>query len=130
MPFLSFATQTEDLHNCHQDSNQEADKGRDGPGQKSERLIKAYKGSVIHSSATLDEVYYHFDLNDTEAQKDRKERNRSQVVTRQLVPTKEKSRLPGEPRAEPWPLLRVNQIWIWTIDNSKYASVLSYIPTS
>ncbi|KAI2773948.1 hypothetical protein F4815DRAFT_398683 [Daldinia loculata] len=126
MPFLSFATQTEDLHSCHQDSNQEADKGQDGPGQKSERLIKAYKGSLIHSSATLDEVYYHFDLDDTEAQKDRKERNRSQVVTRQLIPTEEKPRLPGQPRVEPWPLLRVNQIWIWTIDNKWVISATSH----
>ncbi|KAI0134934.1 hypothetical protein F4814DRAFT_454316 [Daldinia grandis] len=70
MPFLSFAAQNEDLHKY---SNQDDDKKRDEPDQNPERPIKAYGDPVIYSSATLDEAYYHFDLDDTRAQDDRKE---------------------------------------------------------
>ncbi|KAI1389580.1 uncharacterized protein F4822DRAFT_205399 [Hypoxylon trugodes] len=94
MPFLSFATQTEFAN--------------EAPGKKSRELIQKYRNSVVHSSATLDEAYYHFKSGD-KIQTDQSVRNRGQVVTKQL------GYHPKKNQAEPWPLLRVNQIWIWTI---------------
>ncbi|KAI1775281.1 hypothetical protein F4818DRAFT_441378 [Hypoxylon cercidicola] len=110
MPFLSFATQTED----HGVSHQGANKAQDGPSEKSKRLIAAYKRSVVHSSATLDEAYYHFEAGEMKAQGDRYHRNRTQVVTKQL---EQKMPEGSQHPMEHWPLLRVNQIWIWTIAN-------------
>ncbi|GJC90402.1 kinase D-interacting substrate [Colletotrichum liriopes] len=64
-------------------------------------LLDRYEGSVIHGSPTLDEWYYHFE---TGSIGDRNRRNRNQVVTRFLKGDKSS------------PMLRVNQLWIWTID--------------
>ncbi|KAI1478750.1 hypothetical protein F4774DRAFT_143184 [Daldinia eschscholtzii] len=110
MPFLSFATQEEE---------------RGGSGHVPWALTKLeqqliilredYKKSVVHSSATLDEAYYHFNLEDTPTVEERDRRNRNQVVTKQLD---SEPKDPRQPRVEPWPLLRVNQIWIWTINDS------------
>ncbi|RSL93024.1 hypothetical protein CDV31_014904 [Fusarium ambrosium] len=72
-------------------------------------LFKAYKHSVIHQPTTLDEFYYQF-ASDEESIKDRNSRNKDQVITRCL-----QSRGVKTPRY--WPLLRVSQLWVWTINN-------------
>ncbi|KAI0380798.1 hypothetical protein F5Y04DRAFT_289242 [Hypomontagnella monticulosa] len=106
MPFLSFATQTDDPD------------GASGKlGQNSRELMEAYEGLVVHSSATLDEAYYHFEPEDEQAQQDRKRRNSSQVVTKQLR---------NNDQGRSWPLLRVNQMWIWTIGNKWVISAVSH----
>ncbi|RSL54692.1 hypothetical protein CEP54_009739 [Fusarium duplospermum] len=75
-----------------------------------EELFKAYENSVIHQPTTLDEFYYQF-ASDEDSVIDRNSRNKDQVVTRYLLGGDiEKQRL--------WPLLRVGQLWIWTIDES------------
>ncbi|KAK1523984.1 uncharacterized protein CCOS01_09071 [Colletotrichum costaricense] len=61
----------------------------------------------LHRSTTLDEHYYHF-ATDSESKKDRVKRNESQMVTKHLhglVDANDSS----------WPLLRVSQLWAWTI---------------
>lgn len=75
-----------------------------------QELFKAYESSTIHQPATLDEFYYQF-ASDAESVQDRKLRNKDQAITKYLVHEDiEKQRF--------WPLLRVGQLWIWTIDNS------------
>lgn len=61
-------------------------------------------------SPTLDEWYYHFDLDDLESTKDRNQRNGSQVVHNYLPK--------GDKKQSHWPLIRVNQLWVWTLGNS------------
>ncbi|RSL38033.1 hypothetical protein CEP53_015244, partial [Fusarium sp. AF-6] len=88
------------------------------------RLLKSYKGKVIHGSATLDESFYHFcrsqqnddqgqehsqpqedrqiDEEEAAQQKDRQRRNESQVVTKGIH---------GDVAERPdWTLVRVNQL--------------------
>ena len=84
--------------------------------KKYEKLMKTYEHSVIHGSATLDESYYHFAPDDDDAQKDRKCRNGTQVVTKLAKLIENNS---GKD-PDCWPILRVNQLWIWTIADSTY----------
>lgn len=108
MPFVSFSTYS-------QDPNDQKN------WKKYKELKDLYKGQTIHGSATLDEFYYHFTSTDKkdeeteedkEAKKDRDLRNCNQVVTKILQPNKEQLQL------HCWPLVQVNQIWIWTIADS------------
>ncbi|RSL74439.1 hypothetical protein CEP53_000312 [Fusarium sp. AF-6] len=79
-----------------------------------QELFKAYENSVIHQPMTLDEFYYQF-ASDEESVRDRNSRNKDQVVTRYL--------LPGNIEQERfWPLLRVDQLWAWTIDEKHVRS--------
>ncbi|KAL2691339.1 hypothetical protein Neosp_001723 [[Neocosmospora] mangrovei] len=71
-------------------------------------LFKAYAKSVIHQPTTLDEFHYQF-ASDKNSVKDRNWRNKDQVVTKYLRPEDT-----GNQRF--WPLLRVSQLWVWTID--------------
>ncbi|KAI1463033.1 uncharacterized protein F4812DRAFT_464149 [Daldinia caldariorum] len=133
MPFLSFATQRE-MNECNDNARMTESKNqtilqkssnknpeiRMSMEQKLSELNKSYKDSVLHNSATLDEAYYHFDLKDEETLSERNRRNRNQVVTKQLHPG-----LKGSQK-ETWSLLRVNQIWIWTLDEKWVISATSH----
>jgi hypothetical protein len=70
-----------------------------------ENLKKIYQRHVVHSSRTLDR-YYYSSLQKIE------ERDRSQVVTRYFTERKD---------VKPW-ILRVDQLWLWVIDESTYES--------
>ncbi|KAI1417262.1 hypothetical protein F5Y13DRAFT_185336 [Hypoxylon sp. FL1857] len=133
MPFLSFSTYYEE------DNRHDAEHTGRRPfkaNKQSRNLTNVYKDSVIHESATLDEAYYHFQLADREAQRDRLARNRNQVVTKQLKlnpqkpeedPQPSNAHLPERKEAKCWPLVRVNQIWIWTIDNRWLISATTHL---
>ncbi|KAG6368369.1 hypothetical protein INS49_002574 [Diaporthe citri] len=73
---------------------------------------------IIHRSPTLDEWYYHFDLSDLESTKDKDQRNESQVVHKYLPKDDKKQ--------THWPLIRVNQLWIWTLGNIVDYCIESY----
>ncbi|KAG5810588.1 hypothetical protein H9Q74_005719 [Fusarium xylarioides] len=75
--------------------------------QKHAKLVGAYPKMAVHYSPTLDEWYYHFATD--EASEDRKYRNENQVVTKSL-----KSERSGS-ETEHWRLIRINQLWMWTI---------------
>lgn len=84
-----------------------------------DRLLDCYSTHVIHGPSTLDEWYYHFPKDDPQAQKDRSHRNETQVVTEHLL---------GSPEGQiSWPLVRVNQLWLWTLDKSRSCPVLVYL---
>ena len=80
--------------------------------RKRNTLLDAYKSSTFHEPSTLDEFYYHFADDSTE---ERNMRNRTQVLTKYLYPD-------GLEDRNYWPLLRVSQLWIWIIDDSKSRS--------
>ncbi|CAJ0546994.1 Ff.00g016210.m01.CDS01 [Fusarium sp. VM40] len=73
-----------------------------------QKLFEAYKNRVIHRPTTLDEFYYQFS-SDKDSIEDRNLRNRDQVVTKYL-------RCGDSEEQRHWPLLRVSQLWVWTID--------------
>ncbi|KAJ4226298.1 hypothetical protein NW759_004884 [Fusarium solani] len=112
MPYLYFST-------YHQNESGEQMAGTESPsglekkvqGEITARqgLFNTYKNSVIHQPTTLDEFYYQF-ASDKDSFEDRNTRNKDQVVTKYLRRgvDMEKERF--------WPLLRVSQLWIWTID--------------
>lgn len=83
--------------------------------KNSKQLLECYKDYTIHRSSTLDEWYYQFP-SDPDSQMDRKDRNMTQVVTKGLLinPDKEVH----------WPLIMVNQLWLWTIDKSMCYCIL------
>ncbi|KAM0497316.1 hypothetical protein ACHAP8_006806 [Fusarium lateritium] len=72
-------------------------------------LLQAYEEETqpIHSSPTLDEYYYHFRMSG-KSREQRVARNETQVVTKELYKS-------GEKGEKVWTLLRVNQLWAWTI---------------
>ncbi|OHE90925.1 hypothetical protein CORC01_13780 [Colletotrichum orchidophilum] len=62
----------------------------------------------VHYSPTLDEHYYHFAKEDVASHEDRDLRNENQVVTKYLHPN-------GLDNLSKWQVIRVNQLWAWTI---------------
>ena len=135
MPFPGFSTHFPDIDrsDCSTEVHEALEqrgvgatipKQLQGAFKEYKDLIKMYTdgGSVIHGSATLDESYYHFAPDDPDAQKDRRDRNRTQVVTKHLHPENhsQASHFEGSDMKtlRSWPTIRVNQIWIWTIANS------------
>ncbi|RSL46448.1 hypothetical protein CEP54_013846 [Fusarium duplospermum] len=123
MPYFCFSAQYRD----------EASLGE--KQKKFNKMKKAYedlkdsKIPVIHESPTLDEWYYQF-ATDEKSTKDRESRNRTQVVTKAIEgrkstedvdkSTKENDEWTEEgEKNQPseWTLLRVNQLWVWTIAN-------------
>lgn len=96
-----------------------ADSGPEKPlvhSSKREKLFEAYKESVIHDATTLDEHYYHF-ASDKNSKSDQSLRNHTQVVTKYLYPD---SLIPeGLDDIGSWRILRVSQLWAWTIGDSK-----------
>jgi hypothetical protein len=87
-----------------------------------QKLFEAYKDSVIHQPTTLDEFYYQFSL-EKDSIEDKNLRNRNQVVTKYL-------RRGGIEKQRHWPLLRVSQLWVWTIDESVSHMASSHAPAS
>ncbi|KAI8266742.1 hypothetical protein K4K58_009250 [Colletotrichum sp. SAR11_239] len=82
-----------------------------------QKLLDEYRGKIVHGSSTLDESYYHFG-EDPESTKDKTRRNKSQVVT--------ESWQKDTKLGSYWLLIRVNQLWIWTINNKWLISASSH----
>ncbi|VUC27773.1 unnamed protein product [Clonostachys rosea] len=102
MPYLRFSSQCNGkagIPTCVEYKDNE---------QECRRLSEAHPDSVVHTSPTLDEWYYGFATGD-DFSEDRNYRNENQVATRELVGDVSK--------LTHWPLLRVNQLWIWTFGN-------------
>ncbi|KAF0316071.1 alkyl hydroperoxide reductase thiol specific antioxidant mal allergen [Colletotrichum asianum] len=76
-------------------------------------LFSAYKTSVLHDSPTLDEHYYHF-AEDKDSARDRLDRNETQVITKYLSPGSKVGGKRQKPQ-KPQTILRVSQLWAWTI---------------
>ncbi|KAI8291268.1 hypothetical protein K4K60_002561 [Colletotrichum sp. SAR11_57] len=86
----------------------------------------------IHGSSTLDESYYHFG-EDEDSTNDKIRRNESQVATdywrkQQEKREEEKWEQDKQDKEEEsyWLLIRVNQLWIWTINNKWLLSASSH----
>ncbi|KAM0238882.1 hypothetical protein ACHAP5_008571 [Fusarium lateritium] len=75
--------------------------------EKRKSLLNAYKDSPFHGPSTLDEFYYHFTDDSNE---EKRMRNQTQVLTKHLYPE-------GVEDRTYWPLVRVDQLWIWIIDD-------------
>ncbi|KAJ0310680.1 hypothetical protein Brms1b_008633 [Colletotrichum noveboracense] len=112
MPYLYFST----YHKGESDRDSGPKIGTKSPEERlvldeidlRQSLFAAYKDSVIHQPATLDEFYYHF-ASDNDSRRDRDFRNKDQVITKYLKPG-------GKQELNYWPVLRVSQVWIWIID--------------
>jgi hypothetical protein len=143
MPYLTFATYRKPDKKL--DDKQSEDKKLEDtkpenkePKDKNEELSNAYppydngrNGSkseakndwkVLHESRTLDQFYYH-------SLKDTTERDASQVITRyvdNLTRPKPSDRSKLEQweilrsKLEQWEILRVDQLWLWVIDESTF----------
>lgn len=94
MPYLTFAREAQDAKGSPEYTN----------------LLECYKQNVIHGSRTLDEFFYHF-AQDAKLKSEMQRRNGDQVVTREITgPTK---------GLEYWTILRVDQLWLWVVDESE-----------
>ncbi|KAH7240006.1 uncharacterized protein BKA55DRAFT_693553 [Fusarium redolens] len=116
MPYLSYSTHCRHWDNRLVPENRELKESHD----HYEELQENYKGKdkQHHDSPTLDEWYYQFAQEDGEAKVDQNSRNESQVVSKYL---KENPQTRGTSRTrEPnqWTVVRVNQLWIWTISKA------------
>ncbi|ETS82476.1 hypothetical protein PFICI_04352 [Pestalotiopsis fici W106-1] len=141
MPFLAFSTLTGTMKSEDRKEDENwpvlskiAERRIDEIGGKYRNLIDKYDGSqTVHGCATLDEAYYHFspEMGEPGVATDCISRNRSQVVTKHFLRRSNKS-LPTNDAPDTdktyWPILRVNQIWIWTIANKWLISATSHQP--
>ncbi|RSL47701.1 hypothetical protein CEP53_009834 [Fusarium sp. AF-6] len=123
MPYFCFSTQ-------YRDETSLSEKQKKFNAMKTTyEGLKDSKSPVIHESPTLDEWYYQF-ATDEKSTKDRKSRNRTQIVTKALEGRKgteeddealeesDRSTKEGEENEpEKWTLLRINQVWAWTISD-------------
>ncbi|CAH0054474.1 unnamed protein product [Clonostachys solani] len=108
MPYLLFSTQCRQGNGNNDHTAKTACVNCKDSQEKCDSLLGAHPNSAVHTSPTLDEWYYGFTQGD-EFSKDKNYRNENQVATRELV---------GDVNElAHWPLLRVNQLWIWTLDN-------------
>lgn len=115
MPYLTFSTEVQD-ETDKPDRNRQPDealKSLKKAKWRYNQLIGQYSSEVVHGSPTLDEAYYHF-ASDLESDTERQHRNKTQVITTLLRSDK----TIGEKYQSYWKLLRVNQLWVWVIDNS------------
>ncbi|KAK1953533.1 ankyrin [Colletotrichum sublineola] len=93
--------------------------------KKYEELLNEYSGKIVHGSSTLDESYYHFGT-DQESLHDKDKRNSSQAQNRGQI-QKDLSQGEEQQNLGPyWLLVRVNQLWIWTIDDKWLITASSY----
>lgn len=77
---------------------------------KYQKLLDEYRDHVIHGSRTLDEFFYHFS-SEQRFQEDMIRRNLDQVVTKEID---------GDPKdLAHFTAVRVDQVWLWMINNSK-----------
>lgn len=127
MPYFCFSTYYED--GPKEDGPKEAQKQHKFAEMKKEYDRLDDSGNfVVHGSPTLDEWYYQFATDDS-SKEERDRRNKSQVVTgamkgrettKAIVQcTEEGKRKPGE-----WTLIRVSQLWAWTISDSAFDALL------
>lgn len=72
-------------------------------------LEDEHKGGILHQSRTLDQ-FYHSIQDDTRA------RDKDQVFTRYVDPELRQKLERGDTNFD---ILRVNQLWLWVIDESK-----------
>ena len=102
MPYITFSTQRNNAT------------ARDEYHQ----LLKSYEDAnlVIHGSRTLDEFYYHFE-SDYKSEKERRRRNKDQVVTAELNAGIDVG------KSDSWTILRVDQLWLWVLNDSMCETV-------
>ncbi|KAG5760665.1 hypothetical protein H9Q72_011228 [Fusarium xylarioides] len=133
MPYFSFSTS---------DPNQEGSEMNDTNETKELRAeyrvgsLEEEYGESVHGSPTLDEWYYHFG-EDEGSKKDRNDRNETQVVSKYLETINTEDHegqgsfsifdLEKKP-ARRATILRVNQLWIWTIADKWLITATSYNP--
>ncbi|EWY84207.1 hypothetical protein FOYG_13970 [Fusarium oxysporum NRRL 32931] len=113
MPYLAYSTHCRHWDNRLVPDNQELKDAHD----LYEELQDKYEGKdkQQHGSPTLDEWYYQFAQGDNEARDDQNSRNESQVVSKYLKENPETNDTPCVTEPNQWTVVRVNQLWIWTI---------------
>ncbi|KAF5581079.1 ankyrin unc44 [Fusarium pseudoanthophilum] len=107
MPYLAYSSHCGELSETQDTKLKEAH-------QANQSLLDSYNGKdeQQHGSPTLDEWYYQFAQDDPEATNDQKQRNKSQVVSKYL---KENEDERSASKGNRCTVVRVNQLWIWTI---------------
>lgn len=131
MPYLSFSSQcrgapeyrTTQAHAVEHHACQDPNAGKISckvleAQEKHSGLVKTYKDEVVHRSPTLDDWYYHFVTGDDDADKDKKHRDETQVVTKSLEMGS------GDSKNDHWRFLRVDQLWMWTLGESMLSTKL------
>lgn len=117
MPYLAYSTHCRHWDNRLVPDNQELKDAHD----LYEELQDKYEGKdkQQHGSPTLDEWYYQFAQGDDEARDDQNSRNESQVVSKYLKENPETNDTPSVTEPNQWTVVRVNQLWIWTISKGR-----------
>ncbi|KAK2675010.1 Ankyrin repeat [Fusarium oxysporum f. sp. vasinfectum] len=110
MPYLEYSTHCRDWNDTKSGDFKQAH-------EHYEELLQKYKGKgkQQHGSPTLDEWYYQFSQEDSDAKDNQNTRNESQVVSKYLQERPEIKEASGTRDRNQWTVVRVNQLWIWTI---------------
>lgn len=116
MPYLSFS---KDYHLAKTEGGCDLESLKTAQA-KYNKLLGKYKDEVIHGAPTLDEAYYHFGP-DEKSQENRQQRNRDQVVT------KWPSYYDPQLHPQHCTLLRVNQLWVWVVNNSTLSTFFRHL---
>ena len=107
MPYVTFADYPPEPN-----GDLEAEASATKPDQD---LVVKNDWKVQHESHTLDQFYYH-SLENIE------KRDESQVVSHYIRDSYKET--PRVPKGK-IPILRVDQIWLWVIDDSKFSDISS-----
>ncbi|KAH8802534.1 hypothetical protein F5884DRAFT_738128 [Xylogone sp. PMI_703] len=126
MPYLTFADHTDQKLKEHNNKLAEIYALKQVENSKKDSDREARKnGKILHRSRTLDQFYYH-------SLKDTKHRDKNQVVTRYINKKEKKneseeqnkSEAKGQPPRKNV-ILRVDQVWLWVIDDKTIISCSS-----
>ncbi|KAG4261539.1 hypothetical protein FPRO03_11556 [Fusarium proliferatum] len=119
MPYLAYSTYCRDWEQGQSVESQELRNAH----AYYESLMQSYEGQQQHGSPTIDEWYYQFAPDDEKAMEDQKKRNESQVVSKYLGEDKDAN---GNVERNQWTVIRVNQLWIWTISKNWIITAASF----
>ncbi|KAL9109115.1 MAG: hypothetical protein Q9227_006206 [Pyrenula ochraceoflavens] len=81
------------------------------------QLIDAYNGKIIHKSRSLDQFYY-------QTLENMSERDADQVATRYITGKRETE----VQKLSDWTILRVDQLWLWVIDEETIVTCSTHRP--
>ncbi|KAL5591313.1 hypothetical protein FOVSG1_010202 [Fusarium oxysporum f. sp. vasinfectum] len=112
MPYFTYSTHCDNWD----DTQGTESRGLRKAHNHHEQLMRKYNGKdqQQHGSPTLDEWYYQFAQDNNDAKEDQKKRNKSQVVSKYLKENEDEG---DALKRNQWTVVRVNQLWIWTISN-------------
>ena len=119
MPYLTFGTLTTKEYKSDRDPQaSQYNLSLDPTEESYQDLFNTYNRGIVHGSRTLDEFFYN-SMSDRETEADLNLRNKKQVTSKRISDVDQKGA---------WKIIRIDQLWLWVIDNSEQCPLRSKRP--